>query len=275
MRNSQTKELVLTALFTAIIVIMVFTNLGYIPLIVINATIVHIPVILGTLFCGPKKGAFLGFVFGLTSFLNATFRGTSLSSFVFSPVLAANIVGASGIWKSTWIAFVPRIMVGIIPFFVYVLVHKAVTAEKKEIWTAILNAAIAVFLLIGVRAFLIKMVEGISPIVALIVAVVIAAAVFALLLWVTKNKNANILAFSYAGVAGALTNTILVMGSIYVLYKDAYANALSVDASAVLGVILGVVSFNGVVEAIVAAVLVAALGSVLIMIQPVWGSKDK
>ena len=56
MRNSKTNELVLTGLFTAIIIIMAFTPLGYIPLVVINATIIHIPVILGSLFCGPKKG---------------------------------------------------------------------------------------------------------------------------------------------------------------------------------------------------------------------------
>lgn len=46
MRNSKTNELVLTGLFTAIIIIMAFTPLGYIPLVVINATIIHIPVIL-------------------------------------------------------------------------------------------------------------------------------------------------------------------------------------------------------------------------------------
>lgn len=57
MRNNKTAELVLTALFAAIIIIMAFTPLGYIPLVVINATIIHIPVILGSLFCEPKKGA--------------------------------------------------------------------------------------------------------------------------------------------------------------------------------------------------------------------------
>ena len=59
MRNTKTAELVLTALFAAIIIIMAFTPLGYIPLVVINATIIHIPVILGALFCGPKKGGSL------------------------------------------------------------------------------------------------------------------------------------------------------------------------------------------------------------------------
>ena len=84
MKNAKTKEIVLLALFSAIILLMAFTNLGFIPLGVINATIVHIPVIIGALFLGPKKGAFLGFLFGLTSFINNTFKAATASAFVFS-----------------------------------------------------------------------------------------------------------------------------------------------------------------------------------------------
>ena len=64
MKNEKIHGLVLTALLTTVIAVMTFTSLGYIPLGVINATIIHIPVIIGSLFLGPKKGAFLGFVFG-------------------------------------------------------------------------------------------------------------------------------------------------------------------------------------------------------------------
>ena len=98
MRNTKTTELVLTALFAAIIIIMAFTPLGYIPLVIINATIIHIPVILGALFCGPKKGGLFGFVFGLTSFIKKTVMPSSLSAFVFSSLLAASMVGTSGIF---------------------------------------------------------------------------------------------------------------------------------------------------------------------------------
>ena len=133
MKNEKTYELVLTALFTAIIVIMAFTPLGYIPLVVINATVIHIPVILGALFLGPKKGAFLGFVFGLTSFINNTFKAATASAFVFSPVLAANMIGVSGVFKSTYICFVPRILVGVLPYFVYILIRNLLKSEQK-IW---------------------------------------------------------------------------------------------------------------------------------------------
>ena len=138
MKNEKTYELVLTALFTAIIVIMAFTPLGYIPLVVINATIIHIPVILGALFLGPKKGAFLGFVFGLTSFINNTFKAATASAFVFSPVLAVNVVGVSGIFRSLYICFVPRILVGVVPYFIYVLIRKAAGDEHKAGRVAVL-----------------------------------------------------------------------------------------------------------------------------------------
>ena len=56
MRNNKTAELVLTALFAAIIIIMAFTPLGYIPLVVINATIIHIPVIFRSVILWTEEG---------------------------------------------------------------------------------------------------------------------------------------------------------------------------------------------------------------------------
>ena len=269
MRNSKTNELVLTGLFTAIIIIMAFTPLGYIPLVVINATIIHIPVILGSLFCGPKKGAFLGFVFGFTSCLKATIVGGTLSSFVFSPVLAASLVGTSGIFKSLFIAFVPRILVGVIPYFVYIGIKKVLASEKKNLWGTVLNVLMSIFLAFGVYAFLGKMSESLSQAAALGIGIAVGAVVFIVVEAVFIRKSTQVIPFVYAGVAGAMTNTLLVMGSIFVLYKDAYADAIGVAGNAVLGVITGVISFNGVIEAIVAAIIVYLVGLVLNTIKPI------
>ena len=84
-----------------------------------------------------------------------------------------------------------------------------------------------------------------------------------------RKKDGRFLGYVYAGVTGALTNTLLVMGSIFVLYKDAYADAIGVAGNAVLGVITGVISFNGVIEAIVAAIIVYLVGLVLNTIKPI------
>ena len=56
------------ALLGGIVVVMAFVPfLGYIPLGFTRATIIHVPVIIGSLILGPRNGAALGFLFGLTS----------------------------------------------------------------------------------------------------------------------------------------------------------------------------------------------------------------
>lgn len=271
--NRKMFGMVLTALFMAIIIIMAFTPLGYIPLVVINATIIHIPVILGSLFCGPKKGAFLGFVFGCTSFVKNTFMPTSLSAFVFSPILAMDMVGVSGVFKSIFICFVPRILVGVVPYYVYILLRKTLNSGKKQVWGTLLNALICLFLFLGVYAFLGRVGDaaGMGAALKALLGIGISLVVFVIIELAFLKKNAQVIPFVYAGISGALVNTLLVMGGIYVLYKDAYATALSIDAGAVLGVIGGIISFNGVIEAIVGAVIVYGVGLVLMKLSPIGG----
>ena len=115
-----TMSMVQVAIFGAIICIMAFTPfLGYIPLGFTRATIIHVPVIIASLLMGPKKGGVLGFLFGLTSFINNTMNPTP-TSFVFTPFYS--VAGVSGGIGSVIICFIPRILVGILPFYVYKLV---------------------------------------------------------------------------------------------------------------------------------------------------------
>lgn len=275
MKNEKTYELVLTALFTAIIVIMAFTPLGYIPLVVINATIIHIPVILGALFLGPKKGAFLGFVFGLTSFINNTFKAATASAFVFSPVIAYDVVGVSGIFKSIYICFVPRILVGVVPYFVYLLIRKALKSEGQT-GKIVVNLLASLILFISVRAFLIRLLPETLGALACTIIGIAAGSVLMAVLTVSSNKkeSANI-ALAYAGLAGAFTNTLFVMSGIFILYKEAYAQAVGVAGEAVLDVIMGVVTFNGIVEAVVAAIIVAGVGFALTKVKPIYAKPER
>ena len=246
MKNEKTYELVLMALFTAIIVIMAFTPLGYIPLVVINATIIHIPVILGALFLGPKKGAFLGFVFGFTSFINNTFKAVTPSAFVFSPVLAANVVGVSGIFKSLYICFVPRILVGVVPYFVYIGLRSLLKSGNKAS-RVVVNLGASVILCAAFSAFLNRMLSdklSAASCGAVSIAGGIAAGVilFALLTISMRKKASTNIALAYAGLAGAFTNTLLVMSGIFILYKEAYAQALGIAGEAVFDTIMGIIS---------------------------------
>lgn len=196
---SKTKGLVQMAVFSALIVILAFTPfIGYIPLGFTRATIIHIPVIIGSLMLGSKKGAVLGGIFGLTSFINNTINPT-LTSFVFTPFYSLG--DYSGGIGSVIICFVPRILIGVIPFYVYHLVKK-----------------------------------------------------------ISRNDGVSSMGLILAGLSGALTNTLLVMNLIFVFFRDAYASANGVSASAVYTFILGVIGMNGVPEAIVAAIITLVIG---------------
>ena len=272
MKNEKTYELVLTALFTAIIVIMAFTPLGYIPLVVINATIIHIPVILGALFLGPKKGAFLGFVFGLTSFINNTIR-PGLSAFVFSPVIAANTFGVSGVFKSLYICFVPRILVGVVPYFIYILIRKALKSEQKA-GRIVVDLVVSLILFISVRAFLMRLFpEKLSALVCTIIGLAAGIVLMTVLTVSGLKKGSANIALAYAGLSGAFTNTLFVMSGIFILYKDAYAAAQGVAGEAVLDFIMGIVTFNGIMEAVVAAIIVMVVGFALTKVKPIYTKK--
>lgn len=135
MNKQKTSQMVLTALFTAIIIIMAFVPyLGYINLVIIKATLIHVPVIIGSILLGPKKGGFLGFVFGCTSLINNTFN-PSLLSFAFSPFYSVGEIG--GNFWSIVICFVPRILVGVVPYFVYTGVRKLCKGKNGSDWLAL------------------------------------------------------------------------------------------------------------------------------------------
>ena len=125
MNNKKTLSMVLTGLFMAIIAVMTFIpNVGYINLIVIKATLLHVPVIVGSIVLGPKKGAVLGATFGITSL------EPSLLSFAFSPFYQVGEIGGNG-W-SVVIALVPRVLVGVVPYFVFVGLEKLLKNVKAR-----------------------------------------------------------------------------------------------------------------------------------------------
>ena len=116
-RKWQTRELVLMALFTAVILLMAFTPLGLIDLPLIKATILHVPVIIGAVLLGPRAGAWFGLVFGLASLVKNT-TAPALLSFAFSPLIPVPGAGRGSLWALV-ICLVPRLLTGILPYYVY------------------------------------------------------------------------------------------------------------------------------------------------------------
>ncbi|MBE6014055.1 MAG: ECF transporter S component [Lachnospiraceae bacterium] len=200
--SKKTTNMVQLALFSAIIVLLAMVpGLGYIPLGVIKATTIHIPVIIGAILMGPKQGAFLGFVFGCTSLINGTINPT-ITSFVFSPFYSMGEIHGGP--QSLIVCFIPRILIGVVAYYVFAGMRK----------------------LFG------------------------------------KLKVGTTVSLAVAGIAGSMTNTLLVMNLIYFLFGQTYAQVIGKSFDTLYAVILGVIGTNGVPEAIVAGVLTTAVCSV-------------
>lgn len=84
--------------------------------------------------------------------------------------------------------------------------------------------------------------------------------------WKMNQKGRQIVALAITGFVGSMVNTITVMGSIYVLFAQQYAQAKDVAVTAVWGLVMGTVTASGIPEAIAAAVLVAVVTKVLLRI---------
>ena len=198
-KKMDTRYMATLAMFCGILLVMGATGIGFIPLPVIKATTMHIPVILGAILLGPAAGAVLGGVFGLCSiWANTTSPG--LLAFALSPIMKTE--GLTGVLKSLWLAPGCRILLGVIAGWLW----KGLKRILKQDYLALpVTAAIA-----------------------------------------------------------TICHTILVMGSIYLLLAQQYAQAKNVAITAVFGLVMGTVTASGIPEAIIAAVLVTVIGKALL-----------
>ena len=132
-RKMNTRYMATLAMLCGVLLVMGVTGIGFIPLPVIKATTMHIPVILGAVLLGPGAGAVLGGVFGLCSiWANTTSPG--LLAFAFSPFMTTE--GLPGVLKSLWIALGCRILFGadrmLIPAMVLMLTGFLILRRRLE-----------------------------------------------------------------------------------------------------------------------------------------------
>ena len=91
--------------------------------------------------------------------------------------------------------------------------------------------------------------------------------VYKFLNWMLKkSKSGSLYALGVAGVVGSLTNTLLVMNLILVFFKESYAAVNQVATESIYKFILSIIGMNGVPEAIIASVIVAFVGRVLLKV---------
>lgn len=83
-KSMSAKDLTTLGLLTGILLLMSFTPLGYFHTFGIDISLMMIPVGIGAMLMGPKAGAWLGFIFGGTSFYQAMTGSSAFSAMLFS-----------------------------------------------------------------------------------------------------------------------------------------------------------------------------------------------
>ena len=114
------RQITMVGMLSSISIFLGLTGLGFIPIPPVKATIMHIPVIIGAIVEGPLVGALVGLVFGLFSMYQA-FTTPVPTSFIF--------------WNPI-IALVPRILIGIISYYVYIFLRNKVRNQSISIGIA-------------------------------------------------------------------------------------------------------------------------------------------
>ena len=143
-KNFKPKDLTLMGLLTAVLLVMSFTPVGFLTIGQLAITLNMIPVAIGAVALGPKGGAILGAVFGITSFLQCIgIGGTSpmgVILFEINPVLAFVQ------------RFLPRLIMGVLTAYIYKLVKKAmgagVASYASGFFAAFLNTLLFMSLLV-------------------------------------------------------------------------------------------------------------------------------
>ncbi|MDD6794382.1 MAG: ECF transporter S component [Clostridiaceae bacterium] len=95
-----------------------------------------------------------------------------------------------------------------------------------------------------------------NPIVAIIPRVLIGIVSYYVYKFIKAKFNKIKLSYGLASIAGTLTNTIGVLGLVYVFYIEQYAEANKITTDAVAGMIGSIILTNGIPEAVISAIIV-------------------
>lgn len=129
--REQLVELTLTAVLAALILLMTFCGIGYIPINpVLKLTLHTLPVAIGSIVLGERAGLILGGVFGISSFITC---------FGMDP-LGVALLGINPILTAV-MCIVPRILCGVMPALImrWVGKDKLVSIPLAAVSTPVIN----------------------------------------------------------------------------------------------------------------------------------------
>ena len=245
------RKITLIGILSGISIILGLTPLGFIPLGPVNYTIMHIPVIIGAIAGGPIVGAFVGLIFGLFSLLRAMSAPTIVSVFFLNPLVSV----------------IPRILIGLVSYYVY---KGLKTLNRKfQIILIIILASLSITFVINKLVSIIG--TNVKPIEIISYSLLLVLLIAIWIMTYLKFRNSQIEIVASAAL-GSLTNTILVLTSIYVFHGKDFAQKLTGSEDAAGKLILGIGIANGIPEMLLSMIIVSAVVMALISVGQIDNS---
>jgi uncharacterized membrane protein len=185
----------------------------------------------------------------------------SIMAFVFTPF--ASIGDVHGNFWSILICFAPRIGVGVVAAGLFILFRKIMNPDNKRVFSKYLIGAAVSSAIITAVVFIITYIiytvalkatfEGrVAWIFVSVIFVALGAGFyFAFRKLATPDALSDIVSYGASAAAASMTNTVCVLGGIYLFFGPDYAEVMQMEYDALLGVIGLSVVTNGIPEAIV------------------------
>lgn len=240
--SSKIRKMAVVGVLGAISCVFAMTPIGFIPVGPTNATIMHIPVIVGAILEGPVVGMLVGLIFGIFSLIRAITTPTIISPVFYNPL----------------VSILPRVLIGLVSYYTFIAVKRMSKRTSAIILISIWSAVLAYLTFSFVKNISLFS-AGELGIWKLLFSGVLALFTLAIG-WISYKKlNYKSLDIMIGTIAGTLTNTVGVLSMIYVFYGKWFVEKLGGNTDTVGKVIIGVGVANGIPEVIIAVILVTSI----------------
>lgn len=238
MKKNQIRDLTLTSIFTAIIVLMTFIpQLGYILVGVTEMTLIHIPVLIGVFLLPKRYAIFLGFMYGVTSMFKAIQVNAGLAVAFINPL----------------VSILPRVLFVICAIFIFIGLKYII--QKMKHGEVYVFGFIAIITVLGIfyGSNAISDFTGWNKSVLNAIALLLSAIMMTLYFAFIRNMNKERILYPSVLLISTVIHTFLVLFSILLFSKGLLIDLFQTEQ--VVGILVTIAVTNGLVEALLAALI--------------------
>jgi uncharacterized membrane protein len=239
MKKNEIQNLTLTAVFSAIILVMIFVpQVGFITFGVASLTLIHIPVLIGVFLLPKKYSLLLGFIFGIGSLIKAAIAPTG----VLDPLFVM-----------PWISVLPRVLFALAAAYIFdgfkLLQDKL---KNSDIYIFGIVSLLTVFGMYYAAVAIIDStgwsVSVVFPITLLMITLFITA-YYAFI----KSNDKNRILIPSTILISTVIHTVLVLAALVIFESAFISNLLQSDN--LIGFVYTIAVTNGLLEAILAVLI--------------------